>query len=118
MNKATMLLAAAVLIAMTGCGKSSRNAQTTATGAPGATAAPAATPATGAAAGATPPDCNGQSPVWAIYRAKVFLLPGDPHYGTTKRGYYICLSQAQAEGYRHARGPLGHHHHHRDAFSM
>ena len=31
-------------------------------------------------------------------------LPGDPHYGRTKHGSYICLSDAQSQGYRHARG--------------
>lgn len=65
-----------------------------------------------AASAAATPDCNGQSPVWAVAGAKVYLTSGDRRYGKTKRGEYLCLSQALAEGYRHARRP--HHRHHRE----
>jgi|GEM_PF-6668302 len=57
------------------------------------------------------PNCNGESPVWALPGPKVFLVPGDRLYGKTKSGEYLCLSQAQAEGYRHGRRPFRHHEH-------
>lgn len=63
------------------------------------------TNAASAEPGATP-NCNGQPPVWTIARAKVFLLPGDALYGRTKHGAYVCRSEAQARGYRPARGPI------------
>ena len=87
-----------LLAALAAC---SNNAKSNAGGSPqpGGTANAAATP-----------DCNGQSPVWAIARAKVYLLPDDPHYGKTKHAAYMCLSDAQAQGYRHGRGPGRRHH--------
>lgn len=75
----------------------------------GAAATQTAPAATGARAEATPPDCNGQTAVWVIEGPKVYLLPGDHHYGKTKRGTYMCLEQAEAEGYRAARRPFRHH---------
>lgn len=105
MKKQSMLLGAAALVLLAGCSsaKQARNAALS-------TAAPAAGPtATGR------PNCNGQSPVWALPGPKVYLLPGDRLYGKTKRGVYLCLSDAQAQGYKHGRGPLHHRHHRHDA---
>ena len=104
MTKATIVVAIALAL-LAGCssGKSSG----------GGSPAPAGGTATGAAAGAlATPNCNGESPVWTLERVKVYLLPGDRLYGKTRGGAYKCLSEAQAEGYRHG---LGHrHHHHRE----
>jgi hypothetical protein len=72
---------------------------------------------TPAATSAAVPNCNGQSPVWAMPRVKVYLLPGERLYGKTKQGEYLCLSQARAEGYRSARGPV-HRHHNKKLFSV
>ena len=58
----------------------------------------------GTATGAATPDCHGESAVWALARTKVYMLPDDPHYGRTMHGSYMCLSDAQGQGYRHARG--------------
>ncbi len=60
-------------------------------------------------------DCNGERPVWALRNPKLYLLSDDRHYGKTKHGRYVCLSQAQAEGYQPARHPFREHrrHHHR-----
>lgn len=55
-------------------------------------------------AGIATPDCHGESAVWALARTKVYMLPDDPHFGRTKHGAYMCLSDAQGQGYRHARG--------------
>ncbi|HEY1868330.1 MAG TPA: hypothetical protein VGG70_08515 [Candidatus Cybelea sp.] len=63
-------------------------------------------------AGAATPDCHGESAVWALARTKVYMLPDDPHYGRTMHGSYMCLSDAQGQGFRHARG-YGHRHHRR-----
>jgi len=86
------VISVTLLAALVAC---SNNSKSNAGGSPqpGSTANAAATP-----------NCNGQSPVWTIAGAKVYLLPDDPHYGNTKRGSYMCLSNAQAKGYRHARG--------------
>jgi hypothetical protein len=73
------------------------------------TASGTAAPAAGATASGSP-NCNGRSPVWALEGPKVYLLPGDRMYGKTRRGSYMCLSDATAEGYRHARGRRHHHH--------
>ena len=74
-----------------------------------ATSTQTAPAATGVTEKATPPSCNGESPVWVLADAKVFLVPGDRLYGKTKRGRYLCLSEAQAEGYRAGRRPFRRH---------
>lgn len=106
MTKPTVIVALLVLAALTACrgGGKPNNATATQT-------APAAT---GEMTHATPPDCHGQATVWAIQGAKVYLLPGDRHYGKTKRGSYMCLEQAEADGYRAGRRPFRHHRHERD----
>ncbi len=58
-------------------------------------------------------NCNGESPVWALGNPKVYLVSGERLYGRTKHGRYLCLSEAQAEGYQPARHPFRHHRHHR-----
>jgi hypothetical protein len=57
--------------------------------------------------------CNGESPVWVLRGPKVYLVSDDRLYGKTRHGQYLCLSQAQAEGYQPARHPVRHHHHRR-----
>jgi hypothetical protein len=103
MTKPTILLAAIALAVLAACssGKSSGSGGS-------------AQPSESAPSAVTTPalNCNGQSPVWALERVKVYLLPGDRLYGKTRRGEYMCLSNAQAEGYRPARHPF--HGHHRD----
>lgn len=109
MRKQSILVGFAALAALTACSsaKSARNA-----------AQSTAAPATGAPAPASTPNCNGESPVWAIGGAKVYLVPGDRLYGRTKRGQFLCLSQAQSEGYRAARRPGHQHHRHDKLFSV
>ena len=98
MSKERIALFAVALAALAacGCGKSSGG---------GSPQPSAAASAEVTAAAAATPNCNGQSPVWVLPRVKVYLRPGDRHYGKTKQGQYTCLSDARAEGYRAARGP-------------
>ncbi len=110
MWKPTIVAALVAIAALSGCrgGKPSGTVNSTST---------AAAPA-GAAAHATPPACNGQEAVWVLGDAKVFLVPGDRLYGKTKRGHYLCLSDAQAEGYKPARRPFRHRRRHDKLFSV
>ena len=100
----TAVFAASVLAALVACsnGKSSSGGSPSPSG--------AATP--GATAAATP-DCHGQTAVWASERRKTYVLPGNPHYGKGKNGSYMCLSDAQSQGYHERRGRGHRHHHHR-----
>ena len=109
MWKLTIAFAFAALAALSACrgGKPSN-----------ATTAQTAAPPSGAGAQAPQQNCNGQSPVWALQGAKVYLVPGDRLYGKTKHGAYLCLSDAQAQGYRPARRPYHHHHRHSKLFSV
>jgi hypothetical protein len=106
MTKPTILLAAMAFAALAAC--SSSKSSSGGSGQPSQSAAAAASPAL---------NCNGQSPVWALERLKVYLLPEDRLYGKTRNGKYLCLSNAQAEGYRPARHPF-HHHHREKLFSV
>lgn len=54
------------------------------------------------------PDCGAVKPVWANTKTKVYHELGDPMYGHTKHGKYMCPSQAKKEGY-HAAGGAKHH---------
>jgi hypothetical protein len=110
MWKPTIVLTLIAIAALSGCrgGKPNGSESTTST----------AAPPTGVSARATPPSCNGQEAVWVLGDAKVFLVPGDRLYGKTKRGRYLCLSDAQAEGYKAARRPFRHHRHHDNLFSV
>jgi hypothetical protein len=92
------LIAAAIALAACGGNKSSGG------NAAGAQASPAPAPSL---------DCNGEAPVWALGNPKVYLTSDDRLYGKTKHGRYVCLSQAQAEGYQPARHPFRHHRRHR-----
>jgi hypothetical protein len=108
MNKRTLLLAAVTLAALAACssGKSTKAGSPQPSGA-SASAAPSAS---------ATPNCNGEAPVWALARVKVYLVPGDRLYGKTKHGEYICRSQAHAQGYRPGRAPF-HRHRHKGLFS-
>jgi hypothetical protein len=96
MSKMAVVLAAIALAALASCGggKSTGGSQHS------------AAPPSGAVDGSTRPNCGGQSAVWAIQGAKVYLLPGDRLYGKTKGGEYLCLAEAHAQGYRAARRPF------------
>lgn len=48
---------------------------------------------------ATPPDCGSDKVVWANTKTKVMHESGDQWYGKAKPGAYMCLAQAQSQGY-------------------
>jgi len=64
-----------------------------------AVAAPRSTPPEAASAGAV-----GAGQVWVNSRSRVYHCPGTRWYGTTSAGFYMSEQQAQARGYRAARG--------------
>ena len=55
------------------------------------------------AMGAKIPNCGAVKAVWVNLSTKVYHEPGDPYYGKTKHGEYLCPSQAKAQGF-HASG--------------
>jgi hypothetical protein len=64
----------------------------------------------GSMAGSTTPTglhCGAVKPVWVNTRTHVYHEPGDPYYGKTKSGKYLCPRQAVAEGDRAAHETRG-----------
>jgi hypothetical protein len=54
--------------------------------------------------GAKPTCAAGDTVVWENTKSKVYHLPGDTFYGTTKHGAYACRSAADGAGYHLAGG--------------
>jgi len=52
--------------------------------------------------------CGAVKPVWVNMHSKAYHEAGDPYYGRTKNGKYMCPSDAAAQGY-HAAGTQTHH---------
>jgi hypothetical protein len=48
-------------------------------------------------------NCGAVKPVWVNLKSKAYHEAGDPYYGKTKNGKYMCPSDAAAQGY-HAAG--------------
>ena len=44
--------------------------------------------------------CGSQPPVWANSHSMIYHVQGDPYYGHTKSGGYICERDAVRAGYR------------------
>ncbi|HEY2473505.1 MAG TPA: hypothetical protein VGI19_01770 [Candidatus Cybelea sp.] len=60
-----------------------------------------------AAANMTKPNCGAVQAVWVNTKTRVYHEPGDPRYGRTKHGVFLCPSQAQAQGFRPWAGKRG-----------
>lgn len=58
----------------------------------------------------TKPNCGAVQPVWVNLKTKVYHEPGDPRYGNTKHGEFLCPSQATAQGFHPAGGGATHGH--------
>lgn len=48
--------------------------------------------------------CPADTVVWVNLSSKVYHLTGTPYYGKTKKGAYICQKDADASGFRVAKG--------------
>jgi hypothetical protein len=85
------ILIAVLVLSLTACG-GGRKASTNA-------ASPASSGAMGTAEPVPAMNCGGTQPVWVNERSRVFHLPGDPYYGRTKHGKYMCERDAAKAGY-------------------
>lgn len=47
-------------------------------------------------------NCGAVKPVWVNMHTKAYHEPGDPYYGRTKNGQYMCPSAAAQQGYHPA----------------
>ena len=102
------LIVAAALIA--GCGGGSQgSSQATAAPTTEAQREQAALPTS--AMQPVPKDlgCSGSDVVWVNLKSKSYHETGDPFYGRTKNGKYMCKAAADAAGY-HVAGAMRAHH--------
>lgn len=102
----TLLLVAALTIALAACGQKSYTRTTAVTPAPVQSGALQSSQSGNAAMlAASPSDlhCGTRAPVWANERTKVYHVQGDPYYGHTKHGGYICEQDAVRAGYHASR---------------
>jgi hypothetical protein len=59
-------------------------------------------------------DCGSAKPVWVNTHTHVYHVAGDPVYGRTKHGAYMCPQEARTAGYHAAgAGHMGGRKHHR-----
>jgi hypothetical protein len=93
------------LAALTACGggKSASNAASGGAMQSGATSSSAPMTAASGARGAVP-DCGAVTAVWVNLKSKVFHEAGDPYYGKTAHGEYLCPAQAKAQGFHKSHG--------------
>ncbi len=127
------LLALSLRVALAACGggKSSNTTSTSSQAAPMATTEAerenAMLPTGAIAAIPASVNCGAVKPVWVNLHSKAYHEAGDPYYGRTKHGQYMCPAQAMAQGYHAAgthngammnanagtmSGSKRHHHHH------
>ena len=103
------LLVAAALVA--GCGGGSQGSSSPATAAPTTEAQREQAALPTSAMEPVPKDlgCSGSDVVWVNLKSKSYHEAGDPYYGRTKNGKYMCKAAADAAGY-HMAGSMHTHH--------
>jgi hypothetical protein len=100
--------AVAAVLSLSACG----GGKSKSAGGAEATAAASMQPGMPAATSGSIPDCGSVQAVWVNLKTKVYHEPGDPRYGKTKHGEYLCPAQAQERGF-HAAGTGRERHRHR-----
>jgi hypothetical protein len=99
-----------VALALSGCGggKSSSTASATAAPTTEAQREAAALPSKVVAVVPAGLHCGATKPVWVNLKSKAYHEYGDPYYGRTKNGEYLCASDAESKGF-HPAGAVHHH---------
>lgn len=104
------LLVAAAIVA--GCGGGSQSSSSQATSAPSPTTEAqreqAALPTSSMQPVPKDLGCSASDIVWVNMKTKAYHEPGDPYYGRTKNGKYMCKADADAAG-DHAAGSMHSH---------
>lgn len=107
MQNATLRLGTLALmfsLTVAGCGGGKRAASDASNAMQNAaTRAGGAMESTRAETGSPAMHCGAVKPVWVNTKSGAYHEPGDPYYGHTKEGKYMCPSAARAAGY-HASG--------------
>jgi hypothetical protein len=105
-----IVICIAAIALLAGCGQkaSTRNNSVTSPAPVASTAPGAQSQSAGAPAASTAPvpagmDCGGGQPVWINERSHVYHVAGDPWYGRTKHGRYLCERDARKEGYHESK---------------
>ena len=108
------LLSLCAVFALAACGGGKSSSASSSASSAAATQAASSAPMQAAggadAAAASVPNCGAVQAVWVNLNSKVYHEPGDPVYGKTKHGEYLCPSQAKAQGFRPAGGGSKHAH--------
>lgn len=101
MNRSWLLILALLLPLATGCGQKASTRTTAVTPAP-VESGPLQAQGQNTAIARSPSElhCGSQAPVWVNERTKIYHLQGDPYYGRTKLGGYLCERDAVHAGYR------------------
>lgn len=113
-----LAILAVIAISACGGGKTSSNGGSTAGSSAGSAAGTTDGGAMTSGTAARMPDCGAVRPVWVNLRTRKYHEQGDPAYGNTKHGEYLCPAQARQQGFvRAGAGGAGHHRHRRRAES-
>jgi hypothetical protein len=109
-----MMLAIAGLVAIAACG-SGKSSSSAGSGEGSTTSGSRARSNDGGAmtsgTAAMMPNCGAVRPVWVNLRTRKYHEQGDPAYGNTKHGEYLCPDQARQQGFVRAGARRRHHRH-------
>ena len=111
-----LFVAAFAAFALIGCGGKSSTSQNAAQPTTEAQRETAALPGATVAPIPRTLRCSGQKPVWVNLKRKVYHKFGDPYYGRSRNGEYLCTTDAEAKGY-HAAGAMHHRRRHGGAMN-